>query len=469
MNPAARIICLTILSMAFFPRADAENPTNATGLQPPGARCVITDFGAVADGQTVNTKAVQSAIAHCASLGGGTVVVPKGTFISGALFFQQGVNLVVEKDAMLKGSTNQDDYPQVNTRWEGVERQWTSAFLNFDNMTNVQVTGDGTIDGSGDVWMQRMGRRVRRLAGLGDTLSTQTNAPTAPQAMAPAPTTYSTNLAQNRAMYRGRPRLICFNNCSKVRLADLHLQRQAVWCVHILYSQNVDVDNINIQAIERIPSSDGIDVDSSRDVRISRCTISCNDDDIAIKSGKDADGLRVNRPSENITISDCTIGSGGGIAIGSEISGSVRHVVVERCSFKGTGSAARIKSQPSRGGVIEDIVYRDIQLDNPRQAFEFLMAWRMVPPLAPPAKVPTALRNVRLIHFTGASDSGGVMRGLKDGPIRGVKFEDCKFTAQTGLVVQNVEDVDYSGLELKVAEGDPVIHRGENESADAGQ
>ena len=426
----------------------------------PAKRCLITDAGAVADGQTLNTKAIQSAIDRCASNGGGVVVVPKGTFMSGALFFKPGVNLLVEKDAVLKGTANPEDYPQINTRWEGVEREWTSAFLNFENMTNVQVTGEGTIDGSGDLWMQRGGFGGRGRRGAANQFPAQTNAQAVPQGVAAMPVNVSTNAsATNTVPRRGRPRLICFSNCRDVRIAGLHLQRQAVWCLHLLYCQRVVVDNLDIRAIERIPSSDGIDVDSCRDVQISRCNIDCNDDDIAIKCGKDADGLRVNRPSENITISDCTIGAGGGIAMGSEVSGSIRHVLVQRCKFAGTGAAARFKSQPSRGGVIEDIVYRDIQLDDARQAFEFNLAWRMVPPLAPPAKVLTVVRNVRLINFSGTAQSGGIMHGLKDSPIQGVKFENCKVTAQRGLVLENVKDPDLSGLELKVAEGEPIIRR----------
>ncbi len=429
-----------------------------TGCKTPSAspakRYLITDSGAVGDGQTLNTKAIQSAIDTCASSGGGVLVVPKGTFMSGALFFKQGVNLLVEKDGVLKGTANPDDYPQVNTRWEGVEREWTCAFLNFNNMKNVEVTGEGMIDGSGDLWMQRGGGGRR---GGTNQPAAQTNAQAIPQIVrAAAPADVSTNTAPRRGG-AGRPRLICFSNCRNVRIADLHLQRQAVWCLHILYSQDVVVDNINIRAIERIPSSDGIDVDSSTNVQISRCDIACNDDDITIKCGKDTDGLRVNRPSENITISDCTIGAGAGITMGSEVSGSIRHVLVQRCKFTGSGDAARFKSQPSRGGVIEDIVYRDIQMDNIRQAVEFDMAWRMVPPIAPPAKVLTVVRNVRFINFSGTAQSGGVIHGLKDSPIQDVKFENCKFTAQRGIDVQNANDLDFSGLDLKVAQGEPII------------
>jgi len=421
-------------------------------------RYVITDFGAVTNAQTINTKAIQTAIDLCAGSGGGVVVVPKGTFMSGALFFKQGVNLLVEKDGVLKGSTNQDDYPQINTRWEGVERVWTSAFLNFDRMTNVLVTGEGTIDGSGDLWMRNggFGRRGRR--GGTNSVPAQFSSQSELRSSGATPAnTFTNTFGTNGFPRRGRPRMICFSNCRNVRITDLHLQQQAVWCLHLLYCRNVVVNNLDIRALQYIPSSDGIDVDSSRDVKISRCTISCFDDDISIKSGKDADGLRVNRPSENITISDCTIGSGGGIDLGSEVSGSIRHVLVQRCKFTGTSSAARMKSQPSRGGVIEDITWRDIQLNGARAAFDFNLAWRMVPPIAPPAKVLTVVRNIRLINFSGTAQSGGDMHGLKDGPIQGIKFRNCNITTQRGLVLSNVQDPDLSGLKLKVAEGDPII------------
>ena len=416
-------------------------------------RYVITNSGAVGDGQAVNTRAIQALIDRISADGGGVLVVPKGTFMSGALFFKKGVDLVVEKDGVLKGTVNPDDYPQIRTRWEGIEREWTCAFLNFDNMTNVTMTGEGMIDGSGDLWMQRFGGRRR-----GGVTNQPTSQTTQQVERAAAPTAGATNAASAGAgPRRGRPRMICFTNCRNIRVADLHLQRQAVWCLHFLYCEEVVADNINIRAIERIPSSDGIDVDSCRNVRITRCDIACNDDNIAIKCGKDEDGLRVNRPSENITISDCTIGSGGGIAMGSEVSGSIRHVLVERCTFTGTGAAARFKSQPSRGGVVEDIVYRDIQLNNPRQAFEFNLEWRMAPPLAPPAKVLTVVRNVRLINFAGTAQTGGVIHGLKDSPIRDLKFENCRFTAQRGLRIQNAVDLDTSGLKIEVQEDAPII------------
>jgi polygalacturonase len=429
---------------------------------PAARRFSITNFGAVADGVTLNTKAIQSAIDRCAGEGGGVVVVPPGVFVSGALFFKPAVNLLVERGGVLKGSVNPADYPQVNTRWEGVEREWTCAFLNFDHLTNVLVSGEGLIDGSGDLWLQRYSYgfgRPRR--GADNPAAGSTNAPgVAPGLSAVLPVNVSTNASATNAPLRtGRPRLICFSHCRNVRLAGLHLQRQAVWCLHLLYCQHVVADHLNIRSIEHIPSSDGIDVDSCRDVQISHCDIACFDDNIAIKCGKDADGLRVNQPSEHITISDCVIGAGAGITMGSEVSGCIRHVVVKRCQFDHTDAAARFKSQPSRGGVIEDVVFRNIQLDHVRQAFEFLLQWRMVPPLAPPAKVLTDVRNVRLLDFTGTAQSLGVMNGLSASPIHDVKFKHCRITAQRGLTLANVKDLDLTGLPATVAEGAAIVYR----------
>ncbi|MDF7810896.1 glycoside hydrolase family 28 protein [Hymenobacter sp. YC55] len=411
--------CLLLVLLASF-----------TAWQPP-KRYNIAANGAIGDGQTLNTQAIQATIDKCSAAGGGTVVVPKGTFRTGAIFLKKGVNLLIEKEGVLKGSTRQEDYPQVATRWEGTEQNFTAALVNATDLTGVTVEGEGTIDGSGEEWGEAA--RQARLQQPPD--------PTAPRL--------------------GRPRLICFQNCRKARIANLQLRNQAVWCLHILYCTGLVAENLTIRAAHNIPSSDGIDIDSSRDVRISGCDIDVNDDCISIKSGKDADGLRVNRPSENILIEKTRFGYGhGGVAMGSETSGGIRRVEVRNCVAEADNWAPiRFKSQPSRGGVVEDITYRDMVLRNTRQAFEFNMEWRMVPPIAPPAKVLPLVRNVKLINITGTVASGGRMHGLKDSPIENVSFKNCVVTAQKGLVLENVRGLDTSGLKLTVAEGEAIVRR----------
>ncbi len=414
---------LLMLSLSAITRGRTAKPVK---------RCVITDYGADGDGQTLNTKAIQIAIDRCAATGGGgVVVVPKGTFLTGALFLKQGVNLSVEKDAALLGSVNPADYPQVRTRWEGVEREWTSALVNADGLTDVELSGAGTIDGNGELWVQRAAAERRQQ-----------------------------NAAPDRTALRvGRPRLICIQNSRRVRVAGLNLRNQAVWCLHLLYSEDVSVEGLTIRAEHDIPSSDGIDVDSCRHVRITGCDIDVNDDCISIKSGRDADGLRVNRPSEEIVIEHCRFGYGhGGVAMGSETSGGIRRVEVRDCVAEaGNWAPIRFKSQPSRGGVVENITYRNITIRDVRQAFDFNMEWRMVAPIAPPARVLPVVRHVRLININGTASSGGVIHGLQGSPIRDIKFKDCQITAQKGLVVEHARRVDFAGLRLTVKEGAPVI------------
>lgn len=199
----------------------------------------------------------------------------------------------------------------------------------------------------------------------------------------------------------------------------------------MLYSEDVRLENLNIRARHDIRSSDGIDIDSSRHVLITGVDIDVNDDCISIKCGKDEDGRRVNRPAEDIIVENSHFRYGhGGVAMGSETSGGIRNVEIRNCVMDSDNWAPiRFKSQPSRGGVVENIVYRDIQLNGTRKAFEFNMAWRMVNP-KPPADPLPVVRNVHIINVSGTVRAVGDMSGLEGSPIRGVTLENCHLTAE---------------------------------------
>jgi exo-poly-alpha-galacturonosidase len=397
---------------------------NAGAVPQPVRRFTVSDYGAVGDGLALNTKFIQKTIDLCSTEGGGTVVIPEGVYVTGAIFLKPGVSLAVEQGGVLKGTVNPEDYPQVFTRWEGVEREWTSALINASDMTNLILSGEGVIDGSGDQWMSRYPRNSRELR-------------------------------------TGRPRLIAIQNCRNVSVSGLTLKNQACWGLFILYSEDAVVENLTIRAEHNIISSDGIDIDSSRRVRISGCDIDVNDDCIAIKSGKDEDGRRVNRPAEDILVEKCRFRYGhGGVSMGSEMSGGIRNVEIKNCIVEADNWAPiRFKSQPSRGGVVENITYRDITLQNTRKAFEFNMAWRMVPPIKPPSDPLPVVRHVRIINVVGKVQSVGDMHGLKDSPIQDVAFQNCKISAHTGFLLENVEDLDLSGLTLEVEEGEAIIRK----------
>jgi polygalacturonase len=473
-------------------------------------RWVITDYGAIGDGKTTNTLAIQSVIDRCAWGGGGVVVVPQGTFLSGALFFRQGCDLLVEKGAVLKGSPNVKDYPVVFTRWEGIERDWISAFLNFDDMTDVTLSGEGTIAGSGDQ-PGRYRRRRRMPPGqapsrgvasgarqpgqmpgqmpgqtpgqqpgqmpdqMSGQMPDQMLGQTPDQQPGQMPSRGAARGAQQpgRSFARGasipglgqmgyrRPRMICFTNCKRVRVADLHMRNQQSWCLHVLYSEDVVIEGLDIHAEHYIPSSDGIDIDSCRRVQIRTCYIDVNDDCISIKSGKDEDGRRVNRPSEDILVEQVLFGYGhGGVAMGSEVSGGIRDVTVRNCvAFAGQWAPVRFKSQPSRGGTIENVTYKNIQIIDALAAFDFNMEWRMVGPIAPEAKTLTKIRNVKLINVSGKVASGGMIQGMEKSPIDGLIFKDCVIEAQKPLTIENARDLDLSGLKITTPTGASIVKR----------
>ena len=361
---------LTLLSLMFLLGTTAD-------ARP---KYAVTEFGASGDGHTLNTEFIQRAIDKCSSDGGGTVVIPRGVFLSGSVFLKAKVNLLLQEGAVLKGSVRQEDYPEIDTRWEGEEKKWTAALLNAINLSDFKISGQGTVDGSGDEW-----------------------------------TSLGRNRLQRAGRWYGRPRLIGIQNCRDFKVEDIRLNNQASWGLFVLYSSNVEIRNLTIRAAHNIPSSDGIDIDSSDGVLISGCDIDVNDDCISIKSGKDEDGLRVNRPCENVLIKNCRFGYGhGGVAMGSETSGGIRNVMVRNCVMEADNWApVRFKSQPSRGGVVENIAYKNLRLKGTRKAFEFDMAWRMVNP-KPPAAVLPVVRNVRIVKVRGTAKSVGNIRGLRE-------------------------------------------------------
>lgn len=430
----------------------------------------ITTFGAVSDSTLINTVAIQSAIDQCAKEGGGTVVVPAGTFLSGAIFLKQGVNLEIEANGVLKGTTNMADYKLVQTRWEGEEQIWVSALINVFDISDFKLSGKGTIDGSGDVWFSS--RRDRMKSGSEENIQQTTQSHIGPMrngspgvgVKGGLPASFHSPayvLNEIELPQYAHPRLIAIQNCSNVIIEQLNFKNQSSWCLFVLYSKKVEIRDLVIRAQHYIPSSDGIDIDSSDGVNIVNVDIDVNDDCISIKSGKDEDGRRVNRPAENILIDSCIFRYGhGGVAMGSEMSGGIRNVVISNSvMMSGNWAPIRFKSQPCRGGVVENITYRNIFLENTRQAFEFNMEWRMRPPIKAPANPLPLVRNVKIINVSGVVEDAGIIHGLENSPIENITFENCNIKSQKGLILENVRSLDLSGLKISVDEGEPIIQR----------
>ncbi len=358
------------------------------------------------DGKTLNTKAIQAAIDTIAAQGGGTLRLTKGDYLTGALFFKRGVNLHLDKGATLISTDNEADFPVIPTRFEGIERNWRCALLNFTDCPGVRISGSGTVEGNGVKWKA------------------------------------------HKFYPSGRPRLLCLTRCDGARVTGLNLRNQASWCLHILYSDSVEADHLNIVAEHTIPSSDGIDVDSSTRIHIHDCYIEDNDDCISLKAGKDNDGRRVNKPTENVLVERCRFGYGhSGVDIGSEVTGGISGVTVRQCYMgKGNSGVVRIKSQPSRGGYVKDVHFKDIKVDGVGTLLDINMAWRMVPPIAPAVKDQTKLSNITLENIQGTCLKAGRVKGTEACPVTGLRFINCRVKAGEPLQQSNVKDCDFSGI-----------------------
>ncbi len=274
----------------------------------------IKDFGAVADGTTLNTEAIKKAIEAASKQGGGSVLVPAGRFLTGSIALESNINLHLEAGALLLFTTDKSEYPMVISRWEGATRSVHAACIYGADLTNISITGKGTLDGQGKVWWD--GRAADR--------------------------------------EYPRPKLVSFDRCTDVLIDGIKLINSPFWTINPICCENVTVNNVSILNPPNSPNTDGINPESCNNVHISNCHIDVGDDCIAIKAGtEDADEMI---PCTNITITNCTMVHGhGGVVIGSEMSGDVRNVVISNCIFEGTDRGIRFKSRRGRGGVVEDI------------------------------------------------------------------------------------------------------------------
>ncbi len=318
----------------------------------PSLDCDVTKYGGVGDGTTDNTTAFASAIADCVTRGGGRVVTPAGTFFTGPIELKSDINLYVATGAIIKFSTDPTKYlPPVEVSWEGSMARNYHPLIWAHDATNVAITGPGTIDGNASQsnWYAWLGRQ-----GADQTNLRQQDATGVP----PAQRIYGSG-------HFLRPGLIEFLRCTNVLFDGFTAQNSPFWTIHPVLSTNITARNFRSVSDTSVVNTDGFDPEGCSDVLIQNATIQVGDDAVAIKAGRDRDGMTYYKPSENIVIQKSTMLSRwGGVTIGSEMSAGVRNVYVEDSTFGGAGGALHygffIKSAITRGGFIENIYARRI-------------------------------------------------------------------------------------------------------------
>lgn len=354
ISPALLRHCLLTAGVFLSLYAYSQTPEwiNKVGATQFPAEQKTYTVKAKSDPVKVVTKIIQATIDECAKKGGGIVVFAPGTYVTGSVFLKARVHLRIDKGVLLLGSQNFDDYPDIDTRIAGIEMKWPAALINIINTNNAAVTGEGTINARGKFcwdkyWNMRKEYDKKGLRWIVD---------------------YDVK----------RVRTVLVQQSSDVTLKGLTFKNAGFWTVQVLYSSHVTADGLTIRNNEdgSGPSTDGIDVDSSSWVLVENCDIDCNDDNFCLKSGRDWDGLRVNRPTEYVVIRKSIARRGAGlVTLGSETSGSIRHIYCTDLSAKHTDNGLRIKSAVTRGGIVEDVYFVNSVLDSVRNAYQFNLNW----------------------------------------------------------------------------------------------
>jgi polygalacturonase len=328
----------------------------------------------------------------------------------------------VDSGVTLLGSQDDADYPRLPTRVAGIEMPWPAALINVNDQRNVKISGRGTIDGRGQKWWDKywaMRRNDYEPRGLRWAVDYDAE----------------------------RVRLMVVARSSDVTVEGVSLKRSGFWTVQLLYSDHVTVDGITISD-NGGPSTDGVDIDSSSWVLVQRTDIHNNDDTIVLKAGRDADGLRVNRPTEYVVVRDNLMRRGAGaVSFGSETSGGIRHVVALNNRSTGTTAGIIFKSAKTRGGVVEDVLIRGLTLENVPTAFSFTLDWNpsysyatlpkdtaggipahwrvLATPVTPPERGLAEFRNITIedVEVVGARRIFAAS-GLPQKPIRDVRWRN---------------------------------------------
>ncbi|QDH80204.1 glycoside hydrolase family 28 protein [Echinicola soli] len=407
----------------------------------------ITDYGAVGDGNTDASEAIKSAIEACAEAGGGKVLVPAGDFATGPIYLESNVNLHLEKNARLLFSTDPKDYlPLVYTRWEGVELMNYSPLVYALEEENIAITGEGVLDGQADEsnWWPWKGKTQYGY--------TEGN----PQQEDPDKRHALFQMAEDnvpveeRKFGEGfylRPQFVQPYRCKNVLIEGVKIVNSPMWILNPVLCENVTIEGVTVES--HGPNSDGCDPESSKNVLIKDCYFNTGDDCIAIKSGRNADGRRINVPSENIIIQNCKMADGhGGVVIGSEISGGVRNVFAENCEMNSPhlDRALRIKTSSMRGGVIEDIYLRNIDVGQiAQQVIRVNMFYE-----DSGAYVPT-VRNIHVENMTveNGGEVGVLLEGYKSSPVENIRLENVTIKqVKEAFKFSNVKDVHFENVTI---------------------
>ena len=406
--------------------------------------CDIRNYGAVGDGKTLNTAAIQKAVDACAAAGGGRVVVPAGVFVSGPIFLRSNIELHLSAGAVLQGTRDTKDYGPVSLKTRGHHiNAFLASLVTAVQAENVAVTGLGTLDGQGRVWWDEIdaGRRGPR------------------------------------------PVLVYFLDCERVLIEGVKLQNSPAWTVLPLLCRNVTIRGITIQnPWKPYHNCDGIDIHACRDVRISDCHIDTGDDGICLKSlpdwfisaggeAKDASGTvdyRLPRlPCENVVIENCTVAHAhSGVALWAEVIGGIQNVAVANCVFDGTRAGIQIARYPWPGGYVRDATFDNIIMRRVEWVIQLssqLPQWQPTLNDGPGKETTPEFSNIRISNvFFFKQKTAYEMYGMEKNPVHDITLSNLRIESDLGFNLRRVRNVVFDNVEVSCRNVPLVVKDADN-------
>lgn len=457
---------------------------NSSPAEPefPANTVYITDFGAVADGQTLNTKAIADAIESISKKGGGKVIIPGGLWLTGPVILKSNINLHAEQGALVIFSNDKSLYPLTETSFEGLNTVRCTSPIYGINLENIAITGKGIFDGSGEAWRPVKKEKLtesqwNQLIRSGGIISEDRKNWYPSESFYEGQKISQMNVPDNLTSLEDyekikdflRPVMVSLVNCKKVLLDGPVFQNSPAWCIHPLMCEDLTVRNITVRNPWFSQNGDGIDIESCKNSTVYDSSFDVGDDAICIKSGKDADGRKRGIPTENLIIKNCTVYHGhGGVTIGSEMSGGVKNVTVSGCTFIGTDVGIRFKSNRGRGGVVEDIFFTDISMINiPAQAISFNLYYggmegggdmveeEVIPPVTEETPV---FRNITIRNVTCKGALQAVfLQGLPEQNLENITLENIDIESVNGLTCIDANKVLIKNMRL-VSKNSPAAN-----------
>ncbi|PIB34684.1 glycoside hydrolase [Reichenbachiella sp. 5M10] len=443
----------------------------------------IEEYGAVGDGLTENSEAINRAIREVSQKGGGTVVIPKGIWLTGPISLQSNINLNTHDGALVLFSDDFDLYPIIETNFEGLETFRCTSPINGKNLTNVAITGGGVFDGSGDSWRPVKRSKLteaqwKKFIKSGGVTSDDNRTWYPSEKSKKGDTAGNFNVPDLNSLAEFeevkdflRPVMVSIIGSNKVLFDGPTFQNSPAWNLHPLMCENVILRNLTIRNPWYSQNGDGLDLESCKNVLIYNNSFDVGDDAICFKSGKDEDGLKRNIPTENVIVRDNIVYHGhGGFVVGSEMSGGVKNVHVSHCTFIGTDCGLRFKSTRGRGGVVEQIYISEIDMiDIGAEAIRFNLFYGGESPVASDGSVGKDMAKAEEVAVTRTTPSfrdiyiknvtstgSGVaafFQGLPEMKLKNIQLENVMLEGERGITLIDADDIVFTNVVIKQQKG----------------